>query len=169
MPGPHKAFTDHHGMADVGNVANEEPQGRVVDRIRLFLTVMNGGKDFSEWSRKDDFLYKMIRVPVEAILGRDGVGLPDAVVAESKFEKGEDISARMLALVPRLSEELTPAELLILHLICADKSNAQIAEILDIKLPTVKTHVSHILAKLDVNRRSEAKTAAKRLHLVSGE
>lgn len=358
-------------------------------------SIMNGGKDFSEWSKIDDLLYKTIRKPVEAVLGRDGVGLPDAAVAESKFEKGEDISARMLALVPRLgevrangtpdiefaingllarsqlasgnikdaqhtvvslreqftdrglarflpnidallcridlqagdlaaaeawyrekaprnpthlnvmrryqyltqamvelaagkpdaalltlaplgpyidnckrtidgihadvltsialyrkrdegwrehlataldtassysftrtisvygaavlpllkelawnksvsptktpsaatwykrllsatraqaafcphflepwlgpSEELTPAELQILHLICADKSNAQIAETLGIKLPTVKTHVSHILAKLDVSRRSEAKSAAKRLHLVGGE
>ena len=39
---------------------------------------------------------------------------------------------------------------------------------MDIKLPTVKTHVSHILTKLggEVSRRSEAKTAAKKLRLV---
>lgn len=65
------------------------------------------------------------------------------------------------------SEALTPTELQILHLICADKSNAEIGQIMDIKLPTVKTHVSHILDKLDVKRRSEAKTAAKRLRLIS--
>ena len=41
-----------------------------------------------------------------------------------------------------------------------------IGEIMDIKLPTVKTHVSHILTKLGVSRRSEAKTAARRLRLV---
>ena len=34
------------------------------------------------------------------------------------------------------------------------------------KLPTVKTHVSHILDKLDVKRRAEAKTAAKKLRLI---
>lgn len=60
-------------------------------------------------------------------------------------------------------------ELQILHLLCADKSNAEIGAILDIKLPTVKTHVSHILAKLGVSRRSEARTAAKKLRLVSEE
>ena len=71
-------------------------------------------------------------------------------------------------LEPRLApgEELTPTELQILHLLCADKSNAEIARIMDVKLPTVKTHVSHILDKLDVKRRAEAKTAAKKLHLV---
>lgn len=44
---------------------------------------------------------------------------------------------------------------------CADKSNAEIGQIMDVKLTTVKTHVSHILDKLGVSRRSEAKTAAK--------
>ena len=66
-------------------------------------------------------------------------------------------------------EAMTATELQVLRLLCADKSNAEIGEILDIKLPTVKTHVSHILTKLNVSRRSEAKTAARRLWLVEGE
>lgn len=349
-------------------------------------SIMNGGKDFSPWSKKDDLLYKTLRLPVEAVLGRDGVGLADCAIAESKFEKGEDVAGRMLALLPQLNEvrnrgapdmefaisgllarsqvangqpadarrtievlrecfaergltrflpnmdamlcridlqtgdldaadawyrgkapreptrlnvmrryqyltqamveladgrpdtaqltlaplepyvqncariidgihlnvltaialyrkrdegwrerltaaldaaaeyrfirtvsvygtavlpllealdwdgnkawrkrlmaavrtqaafyphfleprlapgeELTPTELQILHLLCADKSNAEIAQIMDVKLPTVKTHVSHILEKLDVKRRAEAKTAAKKLHLVPEE
>lgn len=61
---------------------------------------------------------------------------------------------------------MTATELQVLRLMCADKSNAEIGHILDIKLPTVKTHVSHILTKLNVSRRSEAKTAARRLWLV---
>ena len=349
-------------------------------------SIMNGGKDFSAWSKKDDLLYKTLRLPVEAVLGRDGVGLADCAIAESKFEKGEDVAGRMLSLLPQLNEvrnrgtpdmefavsgllarsqlangqpadarrtievlrecfaergltrflpnmdamlcridmhtgdldaadawyrekaprepthlnvmrryqyltqamveledgrpdtvqltlaplepyvqncariidgihlnvltaialyrkkderwrerltaaldaaaeyrfirtvsvygtavlpllealdwdgdkawrkrlmaavrtqaafyphfleprlapgeELTPTELQILHLLCADKSNAEIAQIMDVKLPTVKTHVSHILEKLDVKRRAEAKTAAKKLHLVPEE
>lgn len=346
-------------------------------------SIMNGGKDFSEWSKKDDLLYKTLRLPVEAVLGRDGVCLADCAIAESKFEKGADVTGRMLSLLPQLNEvrnrgtpdmefavsgllarsqlangqamdarrtievlhecfvergltrflpnmdamlcridmhtgdldaadawyrekaprepthlnvmrryqyltqamveladgrpdaalltlaplepyiqncariidgihlnvltaialrrkkderwrerltaaldaaaeyrfirtvsvygtavlpllealdwdgdkkwykqimaavrmqaafypdflaprlapgeELTPTELQILHLICADKSNAEIAQIMDVKLPTVKTHVSHILGKLDVKRRAEARTAAKKLRLI---
>ena len=74
-------------------------------------------------------------------------------------------------LQPRLAQKdaLTPTEVQILRLLCADKSNAEIGQILNIKLPTVKTHVSHILEKLDVSRRSEAKTAAKKLRLVPEE
>ncbi|MFR6377044.1 MAG: hypothetical protein ACLUN5_11505 [Oscillospiraceae bacterium] len=48
---------------------------------------MNGGKDFSRVEQKDDLLYKTMRIPVEAILGRDGVGLADCAIAESRFEK----------------------------------------------------------------------------------
>lgn len=114
-------------------------------------SIMNGGKDFSPWSRQDDMLYRTMRIPLETVLGRDGVGLADCAIAESKFEKGEDISGRMLRLV------------------CADKSNAEIGELMDIKVTTVKTHVSHILDKLGVSRRSEAKTAARRLWLVPDE
>ena len=349
-------------------------------------SIMNGGKDFSEWSKKDDLLYKTLRLPVEAVLGRDSVCLADCAIAESKFEKGEDVAGRMLSLLPQMNEvrnhgtsdmefavsgllarsqlangqptdarrtievlhecfvergltrflpnmdamlcridmhtgdldaadawyrekapcepthlnvmrryqyltqamveimqnrpdaalltlspmepyiqncariidgihlnvltaitlhrkrdeqwrgrltaaldaaaeysfittvsmygtavlplletldwdgdkkwykqimaavrmqaafypdflaprlapgeELTPMELQILHLLCADKSNAEIAQIMDVKLPTVKTHVSHILDKLDVKRRAEARTAAKKLHLVQDD
>ncbi len=114
-------------------------------------SIMNGGKDFSPWRRQDDMLYRTMRIPLETVLGRDGVGLADCAIAESKFEKGEDISGRMLRLV------------------CADKSNAEIGELMDIKVTTVKTHVSHILDKLGVSRRSEAKTAARRLWLVPDE
>lgn len=70
----------------------------------MLPSIMNGGKDFSAWSKRDDFLYQTIRIPVEAVLGRDGVGLADCAVAESKFEKGEDISARILPLVSRMNE-----------------------------------------------------------------
>ena len=287
-------------------------------------SIMNGGKDFSDWSKKDDMLYQVLRIPVEAVLGKDGVGLADCAIAESKFEKGEDITHRMLSLVQRAGEiqrngtpdiefavtgllvrsqmasgrsddavrtmeqlrtrfaengldrflpnmdamrcrmdlyvgdldraddwyrekaprdlmklnvmkryqyltqamvelaagkirpvsgygaavlplleecsrddqnkwylrlmaavreqaayypaflqprtapgeSLTATELQILRLICADKSNAEIGKIMDIKLPTVKTHVSHILDKLGVSRRSEAKTAAKKRWLI---
>ena len=64
-------------------------------------------------------------------------------------------------------EALTAAEMQVLRLICADKSNAEIGEILSIRVSTVKSHVSSVLSKLGVNRRSEARTAAKKLWLIS--
>lgn len=64
-------------------------------------SVLRGGKDFSSWVPKDRLLYSTIRKPVEALLGRLGVGLPDVALAESRYEKGEDISDVYLTLASR--------------------------------------------------------------------
>ena len=63
-------------------------------------------------------------------------------------------------------DKLTEAEMQVLRLLCADKSNSEIGEILNIRLATVKSRVSHILQKLGVSRRGEAKTAANRLNIL---
>lgn len=65
-------------------------------------SLMNGGKDFSPWSKQDDLLYATLCRPVEAVLGRDGVCLGDCALAESKFEKGEDIRDRGMSLLQNL-------------------------------------------------------------------
>ena len=77
------------------------PEFSVTSRLP---SIMNGGKDFCEWSRNDDALYRKYRVPVSFLLKRDGVALPECAVAESKFEKGEEISGRMLDLMGRLEK-----------------------------------------------------------------
>ena len=55
-----------------------------------------------------------------------------------------------------LYEELTNREREVLDLIAQGKSNQEIADELFITLKTVKTHVSNILAKLDVDDRTQA-------------
>jgi LuxR family maltose regulon positive regulatory protein len=70
----------------------------------MMPSIMNGGKDFCEWSKRDDLLYATMRVPVEAVLGRDGVGLAECSICESKYEKGEDVSSRLLTLMSRIGD-----------------------------------------------------------------
>jgi NarL family two-component system response regulator LiaR len=55
-----------------------------------------------------------------------------------------------------LHEELTNREQEILLLIAQGMSNQEIADELFITLKTVKTHVSNILAKLEVEDRTQA-------------
>ncbi len=54
-------------------------------------STMNGGKDFCTWSRHDRELAATIGKLLERVLGRGGKGLVNLAVAESQFEKGEDI------------------------------------------------------------------------------
>lgn len=84
-------------------------------------------------------------------------GIPPACLMAFQYQKRDEA----------WREPLTAAEMQVLRLICADKSNAEIGEILSIRVSTVKSHVSSVLSKLGVNRRSEARTAAKKLWLIS--
>ena len=88
--------------------------------------------------------------------------------AGRRADAGGVLSA-VFAAASGAGETLTATEKQVLRLLCADKSNAEIGEILGIKLATVKTHVSHVLSKLGVSRRSEAKIAAKKLRLIPDE
>lgn len=51
---------------------------------------MNGGKDFCEWSKKDQELAASIGKIIEFTLGKYGKGLVNLALAESFLEKGED-------------------------------------------------------------------------------
>lgn len=61
----------------------------------------------------------------------------------------------------RPAPRLTPSERRVLELLAQGMSNQQIGQALDIRLPTVKNHASHIYAKLQVRSRSAAINAAK--------
>jgi len=64
------------------------------------------------------------------------------------------------------AEELTPRELEVLRLIARGRSNKRIALELGVAEKTVKTHVSHVLAKLGVSDRTQAALYAVREGLV---
>lgn len=63
-------------------------------------------------------------------------------------------------------EELTQRELEVLGLLGQGKNNKEIGEILHIGLKTVKTHVSNILAKLELEDRTNAAIYANKHNLV---
>lgn len=68
--------------------------------------------------------------------------------------------------IPHTGETLTPREVEVLRLLAAGASNRAIADELVVSLPTIKTHVSRILAKLDVRSRGEAVARARELKLL---
>lgn len=96
-----------------------------------------------------------------------GQGWLDPTVTRSVIEQ---FAARPLGVAvqdPRL-ESLTPREREVLICVAQGLSNAEIAGALFLGEGTVKTHVSHVLGKLDLRDRVQAVVFAYEAHLVPG-
>lgn len=52
-------------------------------------TLMNGGRDFCEWSKNDREIYAAMSAPFKTIFGKSSAGMAELSLAESFFEKGE--------------------------------------------------------------------------------
>jgi LuxR family maltose regulon positive regulatory protein len=68
-----------------------------------------------------------------------------------------------------LLDPLSERELEVLQCIMKGQSNQSIADLLQVSLNTVKTHMSHIFAKLHVNSRTQAVARANELQLIEIE
>lgn len=68
--------------------------------------------------------------------------------------------------IPAPIEKLTPKETLVLRYLSEGYPNKEIGNLMHISLPTVKTHVSNIFAKLNVKTRTQAINKANELHLL---
>jgi len=66
-----------------------------------------------------------------------------------------------------LPQPLTPRELEVLELLALGKTNRDIAQSFVISVGTVKNHVEHIIAKLEVSDRTQAVVRALTLGLIS--
>jgi len=64
-------------------------------------------------------------------------------------------------------EELSEREIDVIKLVATGMSNASIANALNISVPTVKTHIQHILRKLNVTDRTQAALWAVREGIVN--
>jgi LuxR family transcriptional regulator, maltose regulon positive regulatory protein len=66
-----------------------------------------------------------------------------------------------------VAEPLTERELEVLGLIAAGASNQEIARRLVVSLPTLKTHVNHVFAKLEAESRVQVVMRARKLGLLA--
>lgn len=62
-------------------------------------SLMNGGKDFCDWTKHDKELAKIMKRPVEIVLGKCGMGLVSIALAESAFEKSSMEDYEIMSLI----------------------------------------------------------------------
>jgi NarL family two-component system response regulator LiaR len=88
--------------------------------------------------------------------------------AAGQVQLSPKAAARLMREVrtPDNPETLTDRETDVLRLLAMGQSNKEIAQTLSIGEKTVKTHVSNVLAKLDVTSRTQAALYAVRIGLV---
>jgi pimeloyl-ACP methyl ester carboxylesterase/DNA-binding CsgD family transcriptional regulator len=97
-----------------------------------------------------------------ALEGRNHILLDHQPAWHRFFEATEDFFERHRELVgPGLPDDLTPAERRVLDLLAAGLDNSQIAAQLDLATKTVRNHINHIFAKLDVPDRAKAIVRAR--------
>jgi DNA-binding NarL/FixJ family response regulator len=117
----------------------------------------------------DEYVYEALRAGASGFMLKDappealvaavrGVAAGDALLAPAITRRLiEDFSRSHRAPIrPRGLDELTVRETEVLRLVARGLSNAEIAERLHVGEATVKTHVGHVLAKLELRDRVQA-------------
>jgi DNA-binding NarL/FixJ family response regulator len=125
-----------------------------------------------------EYLIEALKVGASGYLLKDS-GKPEIVGAIRQVLGGESLlHAGLVAnLLQRMdhdgraepepaSHALSERELEVLRLLVAGKTNREIARDLILSISTVKTHVEHVIAKLDVADRTQAAVKATRLGIV---
>lgn len=118
----------------------------------------------------DEYVFEALRAGASGYLLKDAPAetLIDAVrvVAAGDATLAPSVARRLIEQFSQLPQpraalsaalaELTPRELDVLHLVARGRTNAEIAADLFVSEHTAKTHVSHLLAKLDLRDRVQA-------------
>lgn len=122
------------------------------DDEAMFAAIMAGAAGYVLKQIEGDSLLSGVRAVA------DGQSLIDPLIAARVFER-----ARRAAETPDELAHLTGQERKILDLIAEGMTNRQIGERLFLAEKTVKNHVTSILSKLGVERRTQAAVLASRL------
>jgi DNA-binding NarL/FixJ family response regulator len=127
----------------------------------------------------DEYVYEVLRVGASGFLLKEApedqlvAAIRVAAVGGSMF--APSVTRRLIGVRPQFHParpipaeiaELTPRELEVLRLIASGLSNLEIAARLVVSEHTAKTHVAHILQKLNLRDRTQAGVVAYESGLV---
>ena len=143
---------------------------RTCPRTRVIMVTMQ---------EDPEYLIEALKVGASGYLLKDA-GKPEILGAIRQVLNGESLlNAGLVAdLLQRLdrdreaaqpepiSHALSDREVDVLRLLVAGRTNREIARDLILSISTVKTHVEHVIAKLDVADRTQAAVKATRLGII---
>ena len=138
------------GIEATREIRSAEPRTQVLmltsfaDEEALFASIMAGASGYVLKEIRSTELIDAIR------RAGSGQGVLDPAMTNALLER---IRRSRDALKDEKLARLTPHEERILTLVTEGKTNAEIAAELFMSVPTVKTHISRLLAKLDLNNR----------------
>jgi DNA-binding NarL/FixJ family response regulator len=145
------------GVAALPRLREAAPGARVIvltsfgEDERLFAALRGGAAGFL---LKDVEPAELVRAIRTAHAGQAPLSPAVAARMVEEIAHGGDRAPQ--------ADELTPRELEVLRLIAGGRSNKRIALELGVAEKTVKTHVSHVLAKLGLSDRTQAALYAVR-------
>ena len=150
------------GAAAIGQIRADWPEARILV-LTSFVT--------------DDRVLPAIRAGASGYLLKDS-SPSDLVRAIRQVHRGESpidptIAGRVLQELSRPqvqpvdTDQLTAREVQVLRLVAKGLTNQEIADQLSLSEATVRTHVSHMLSKLQLSSRTQATLYALRVGLVS--
>lgn len=126
----------------------------------LARAIQNGASGYLSKETNPD---QIVRAVFAAATGEE---LIDRTLLASALAQAADMSTPTPEPTELPIETLSDRETEVLRLMVHGLSNQSIAESLNISIPTVKTHVQHILHKLHVSDRTQAALLAVRQRLV---
>jgi DNA-binding NarL/FixJ family response regulator len=103
----------------------------------------------------DGFLLKRA-TPEDLVAGIRTVAAGEAVLSPSVTRRLFDAYAARTGRADVRAERLTEREASVLHALAGGQSNTEIARSMHLSVETVKTHVKHVLNKLEVRDRTQA-------------
>lgn len=126
----------------------------------LARSIQNGASGYLSKETSPD---QIVRAVFAAATGEE---LIDRTLLASALAQAADMNTPTPEPTELPIEPLSDREMEVLQLMVHGLSNQSIAETLNISIPTVKTHVQHILQKLHVSDRTQAALLAVRQRLV---
>jgi DNA-binding NarL/FixJ family response regulator len=134
---------DQNGVAAIRQIRQRSPEAKII-----VLTTYEGDEDIHQALQAGAMGYLIKGMPHEALVSAllrvyNGNRFLPPPVTHALASRGPD-------------SELSAREREVLALMVAGRSNKEIADALNIKEATVKSHVSVILARLDVTDRTQA-------------